>query len=48
VAFGWRFRLYAIVSGLTVIVFGALTGVHAARLPAGMTPKYPQPADARM
>jgi Protein of unknown function (DUF998) len=34
-AFGWRFRFYAIVSGLIVVVFGALTGVQAAKLPAG-------------
>lgn len=34
-AFGWRFRLYAIASALTVVVFGALTGVAAARLATG-------------
>jgi hypothetical protein len=34
-AFGGRFRLYAMVSGLTVVVFGALTGVQAVRLAAG-------------
>ena len=34
-AFGWRFRLYATVSMLTVVVFGALTGVAATHLAAG-------------
>jgi hypothetical protein len=34
-AFGWRFRLYAIVSVVTVVVFGMLTGMQAAQLAAG-------------
>ena len=34
-AFGWRFRLYAMASATTVVVFGALTAVQASRLPAG-------------
>jgi hypothetical protein len=34
-AFGWRFRLYAIASALTVVTFGALTGRQAAQLAAG-------------
>ena len=34
-AFGWRFRLYAIASAVTVVVFGALTAVQASRLPTG-------------
>ena len=28
-AFGWRFRLYAIASAVTVVVFGALTAAQA-------------------
>jgi hypothetical protein len=34
-AFGWRFRLYAVVSVVTVVVFGVLTGMQAAQLAAG-------------
>jgi len=34
-AFGWQFRLYAVVSTLIVLVFGALTGVQASQLAAG-------------
>jgi hypothetical protein len=34
-AFGWRFRLYAIVSVVIIVVFGALTGIQAAQLAAG-------------
>lgn len=34
-AFGWRFRLYAIISAVAVVVFGALTGVQASKLMAG-------------
>jgi len=34
-AFRWRFRVYAIASAATVLVFGALTAVQASRLPAG-------------
>lgn len=34
-AFGWRFRVYAVVSAVTVLVFGALTGVEAAKLASG-------------
>lgn len=34
-AFGRRFRLYAAVSAVTVVVFGALTGLQAPKLQAG-------------
>jgi hypothetical protein len=34
-ALGWRFRLYAIISAVTVVVFGVLTGMQASKLPAG-------------
>ena len=34
-AFGWRFRLYAIASAVTVVVFGALTAAQASKLPSG-------------
>ena len=34
-AFGWRFRLFAIASAVTVVVFGALTAAQASRLPTG-------------
>ena len=34
-AFGWRFRVYARASAVTVVAFGALTAVQASRLPAG-------------
>jgi hypothetical protein len=35
VAFGWRFRVYAIFSAATFVVFFALTGLQAIKLPAG-------------
>ena len=35
-AFGKRFRLYSIVSGVVLITFGALTFVDAPRLGAGL------------
>jgi hypothetical protein len=34
-AFGWRFRLYAVASTVIVVVFGALTAVQASTLAAG-------------
>jgi sterol desaturase/sphingolipid hydroxylase (fatty acid hydroxylase superfamily) len=34
-AFGWRFRLYAILSAVTIIMFGALASMQAAKLPTG-------------
>jgi hypothetical protein len=38
-AFGWRFRLYAVASTVIVVVFGALTAVQASTLAAGgLTP----------
>ena len=38
-AFGWRFRLYAVASIVVVVVFGALTAVQASALAAGgLTP----------
>jgi hypothetical protein len=33
-AFGWRFRLYAIISAVIVVVFDALTSMQASALPA--------------
>ena len=38
-AFGWRFRLYAVASIVIVVVFGALTAGQASTLAAGgLTP----------
>jgi len=38
-AFGWRFRLYAVAGIVVVVVFGALTAVQASALAAGgLTP----------
>ena len=38
-AFGWRFRLYALASIVVVVVFGVLTAVQASTLAAGgLTP----------
>ncbi|GAA4868906.1 DUF998 domain-containing protein [Actinomycetospora straminea] len=34
-AFGWRFRLYATVSAVAFVVFGALTGVQARTVSTG-------------
>jgi hypothetical protein len=34
-AFGWRFRLYATVSAMTVVVFGTLTGIQARNVAIG-------------
>lgn len=34
-AFGKRFRLYSLVTGATVVVFGALTSMQAAEIPQG-------------
>lgn len=34
-AFGKRFRFYSIVSAVMVLLFGALTGVESAKIPAG-------------
>jgi hypothetical protein len=34
-AFGWPFRLYAVISCAAVVVFGALTGVQASKVAAG-------------
>jgi Protein of unknown function (DUF998) len=38
--FGWRFRIYAIASVVTVVVFGALTAAQASKLPTGGTTPY--------
>jgi hypothetical protein len=35
-AFGWRFRVYAMASAVTVVEVGALTAAQASRLPAGV------------
>ena len=37
-AFGWRFRLYAILSAVTIIVFGALASMQAAKLVGAENP----------
>ena len=34
-AFGWRFRLYATISAMAVVVFGTLTGVQARNVAIG-------------
>jgi hypothetical protein len=34
-AFGWRFRIYSILTAATVLVFGALTGIESPKVPAG-------------
>lgn len=34
-AFGLRFRLYSIATAAAVLIFGALTGVESAKVPAG-------------
>jgi hypothetical protein len=36
VAFGWRFRVYAIGSVLTMLVFGAWGGTYAEKIEAGL------------
>ena len=38
--FGWRFRIYAIASVVTVVVFGRLTAAQASKLPTGGTTPY--------
>lgn len=34
-AFGWRFRLYSLVTALTVLGFGSMTAVESAKIPTG-------------
>jgi len=38
VALGKRFRVFSIVSGITIVVFGALTGIEAPNVARGDTP----------